>query len=139
LGANINSHVYIDDIVAYGGNCPLAKPADWKDERKLIVSSPTEITANLIDVRPNPFKYEAAITYNVPVDPKHDHSSACLKVYDINGVFVKELLSDIKISGTYLITWDGKDNTGKKVKNGIYFYEYRVGNKKEANRIIYLK
>jgi flagellar hook assembly protein FlgD len=45
-----------------------------------------------------------------------------LKIFTILGQDVAILESGIKNSGKHQVFWDGKDQTGREVSAGIYFY-----------------
>lgn len=64
---------------------------------------------------PNPFKSQTAIRYELPAN-----SDITLTIYDINGCLVKYLVNKHQSTGVYSIIWDGKNNNGDLVNNGIY-------------------
>jgi hypothetical protein len=134
----LGTHYLAATTVAFNGNYPLAKPA-WEPEEELPASIPVAFKSALVNIQPNPFKCEAILTYFVPFNSGNKNTASRLRIYDINGTMVRELLNGIQTSGTYRVLWDAKDSHGKDVKNGIYFYEYITGDKKETNRIIFLK
>jgi len=74
-------------------------------------------------VQPNPFKEEVTITYGF------GHSALCtgLTIYDITGRVVKSYprFTPNALHSTQ-ITWDGRDNSGTQLPNGIYFLECTV-------------
>ena len=49
------------------------------------------------------------------------NSELRIKVYNILGKEIKELLNETRLSGEYEIIWDGTDNLGSKVSSGVYF------------------
>ncbi len=66
---------------------------------------------------PNPLQQQTTIRYQLPAD-----SRLSLKIYDSAGRLVRTLLDDTEEIGYNTIEWDGKDNSGRMVANGIYFY-----------------
>jgi flagellar hook assembly protein FlgD len=56
-----------------------------------------------------------------------------LAVYNIRGQKVKDLTKDSFGKGQHNITWNGKDNNGKSVATGVYFYKLKA-DKKVINR-----
>jgi len=52
---------------------------------------------------------------------------------------VKELLSGIQPAGNYNITWNGKDDSGKDVTSGIYFYKLKTNGKELTRKMLMLK
>jgi hypothetical protein len=76
-----------------------------------------------LSVQPNPFKDKVTITYSVG----HSVVYTGLKIYDITGRLVKQfsLATAYPLVPT-VISWDGRDNSGTQLPNGIYFLECTV-------------
>jgi flagellar hook assembly protein FlgD len=66
---------------------------------------------------PNPFNPQTTIQYNLT-----RRSWVTLKVYNLLGQEIRMLVNEFQSSGTYIITWDGKGNSGETLASGIYFY-----------------
>ncbi len=75
----------------------------------------------LIQNYPNPAYGNIIIAYQLP-----KHSKVSLKVYDAGGRIVKTLVDGINKSGNHSITWDGRDDLGKKVSSGIYYISLSI-------------
>jgi len=62
-----------------------------------------------------------------------------LKIYNVSGELVRDLVNGISQTGKYNVRWDGKNERGERVSPGIYFY--RLQNEKESIRrkIVLLK
>jgi len=52
---------------------------------------------------------------------------------------VRELVNTRQFAGTYTIIWDGKNNSGKEVASGIYFYLLKAADCKETKKLVLLK
>ncbi len=78
---------------------------------------------------PNPFNNECIIRYSIP-----EHSQVELKVYDVLGRKVAELVYKEQQSGSYEIQFDAS-NLG----SGVYFYQIRAGNFVESMKMVILK
>ncbi|MBD3284791.1 T9SS type A sorting domain-containing protein [candidate division WOR-3 bacterium] len=66
-------------------------------------------------IKPNPIVGSAKIYFSVP------HSTnVSLKIYDISGKLVATLVDGNRKPGRHNITWNGTDNTGRSVAQGIY-------------------
>ena len=48
--------------------------------------------------------------------------------FDGKGQKVITLLDDMLDANRYEVVWDGKDEEGKKVMNGLYFYRIQTNN-----------
>ena len=91
---------------------------------------------------PNPFSTSTRFTYTLTGDePPQDFR---IQIMTISGVVVKELtsleLGDLKI-GTHQTeyTWDGTDEYGDKLANGVYLYRLEVGSFAETKRMVLMK
>jgi hypothetical protein len=62
-----------------------------------------------------------------------------LAVYNILGQKVRTLVDEDRAPGEYQVVWDGKDDDGKDVASGVYFYQLRVGNSSEPKKMLLLK
>uniref|UniRef100_A0A7C3YT86 FlgD Ig-like domain-containing protein n=1 Tax=candidate division WOR-3 bacterium TaxID=2052148 RepID=A0A7C3YT86_UNCW3 len=83
---------------------------------------------------PNPFISRTVIRYALPKD-----SRVNLLVYNSQGIWVRKLKTGIAKPGFYQVVWDGKDDKGRKVPNGVYFYrleadEFTAAKKKKRIR-----
>lgn len=65
---------------------------------------------------PNPFTPSAVIAYALPVQ-----AAVTLRVYDLSGRMVRELVNDHQQPGRYTMSWDGKDERGIRASSGVYF------------------
>lgn len=83
---------------------------------------------------PNPFNPTTTIKYTVPTRNK-----ISIKIYDINGQMIRELINEEKSSGEYSVVWDGQNNFGSKVASGTYFYQIQTGDFSQAKKMILLK
>lgn len=71
---------------------------------------------------PNPFKDDTYISYFVDSNDRLDEFS--VKIYTISGRMIKDFdTSDerFRLPDYYEIYWDGRDNDGNLVANGVYF------------------
>jgi uncharacterized delta-60 repeat protein len=71
---------------------------------------------NLEAARPNPVATWTDFKYALP-----DRTQVVLAVYDITGKRVKTLVAGFEDAGYKSIRWNGRDNAGKLVPNGLYF------------------
>ena len=50
-----------------------------------------------------------------------------LRVYDVTGRVVKTVANRVFAAGQeHVLIWDGTDEAGNKVKNGVYFYQIKT-------------
>ena len=70
---------------------------------------------------PNPFNPITTISFSIPNDSKIN-----LSVFNLKGQKVRSLVKESFKSGDHSVVWNGKDETGKSVSSGIYFYKLTV-------------
>ena len=80
---------------------------------------------------PNPFDEETVITYRL-TGPVHAEEIS-LKIYTVSGRLIRswrDFLDEYGLPGTQLdhhvISWDGRDDDGHPLANGVYFYKIRA-------------
>ncbi|MCK4312438.1 MAG: T9SS type A sorting domain-containing protein, partial [Candidatus Cloacimonetes bacterium] len=61
-----------------------------------------------------------------------DAKNAEIIIYNIKGQKVKTLFNELLPAGEHSVVWNGRDNYGKSVSSGIYFYKLNVNGKTEA-------
>ena len=83
---------------------------------------------------PNPFNPDTMIEYTLGQDGPVD-----LKVYDLNGRMVRELVNQGQVASSYQVTWDGRDDAGRDLASGVYFYQLTAPGVKETRRMVLTK
>ncbi|MFH1740884.1 MAG: C10 family peptidase, partial [bacterium] len=62
-----------------------------------------------------------------------------LSVYNPSGRLVRTLIDSRRPAGIYHVSWDGSDQTGTPVANGVYFYQLRWNDRSETRRVLLIK
>lgn len=78
---------------------------------------------------PNPFNPSTMIYYSIP-----EHSQVMLKVFDVLGSEVAELVNKELPAGIYEVQFDASD-----LRSGIYFYQMRTGSFVETKKMLLIK
>ena len=65
---------------------------------------------------PNPFNPATSIEFSVDKT-----QSLSIDVYDVQGMLVRQLVSETFSEGTHQVVWDGKNDAGRMVSSGVYF------------------
>ncbi len=128
LGAIKNGELYIawDEVKDSRGGADIYFSSDtvfsgieeWRENP--VVIKDFELGQNW----PNPFNPTTIINYELRI--KNSPVRTTLKVYNILGQEVKTLVSEEQRAGSYEVIWDGRDNRGKPVASGVYFYRLEV-------------
>ncbi|MCK4448132.1 MAG: T9SS type A sorting domain-containing protein [Candidatus Marinimicrobia bacterium] len=87
---------------------------------------------------PNPSVQEVAIGYQLPANSQQ-LTAISLRIYDIGGRLVRTLVDGKKAPGYYQVKWYGRDDAGKKVASGIYFYRLEAGEFKATRKLTILR
>jgi hypothetical protein len=83
---------------------------------------------------PNPFNPETKIVFNLP-----ESGNVKLEIYNIKGQKVKTLLDCYMNPGRSEMIWDGKDDNGKRVGSGVYFYQLQTPDQNIYRKMLLLK
>ena len=99
------------------------------------VSAPSLSTAKLMQNHPNPFNPTTDIRYAMEA-PGHVR----LQVYSVTGELVRTLVNAHHDEArTYRVTWDGRNDGGRSLASGIYFYRLESPGGIEMKKMTLLK
>jgi len=98
----------------------------------VIIFNPSKY--KLLQNYPNPFNPNTTIMFEIP-----ENSDIRLNIYDLNGHLVRDLFNGYKAAGIHSCTWNGKDEAGKTVSNGIYLYRIKSGQFTQTRKMILAK
>jgi hypothetical protein len=80
---------------------------------------------------PNPFAAETAIRFSVPAPG----AKVTLRIVDVAGREVRNLLNGEKVLGSRALTWDGRNDRGAAVASGLYFCELQAGEERHLRKV----
>jgi len=83
---------------------------------------------------PNPFNPETHIRYEVPVASK-----VTLAIYNLMGEKIRTLVDEEKPVGQHSVLWDSKDDYGRNVGSGVYFYRMTADNFSKTMKLTLIK
>ncbi len=117
-------------------DCPIPLPADEvgpgaiaADDQRLPAAF--KLRQNV----PNPFNPKTTISFDVP----NGGGSVALRVYDVSGRLVKTLVDGYQPSGTGSVDWNGRNDQGRMVPSGVYFYRMDAPGYSETVKMVLLK
>jgi len=99
-----------------------------------LISMVTPATFALHPNMPNPFNPETTIHFELP-----QAAEVKLEVFDILGQKVRTLVAQPLHAGTHDAIWDGHNDAGVQVGNGIYLYRLQANNFVQMRRMLLLK
>ena len=83
---------------------------------------------------PNPFQTNTDIRYVI-----HAAAKININIYNTFGQRIKILRNRIHQVGSYTVIWDGTDDRGDVVSNGLYICNVRVGDHSQSIKLLYLQ
>ncbi|MBN62681.1 MAG: hypothetical protein CME20_15095, partial [Gemmatimonadetes bacterium] len=83
---------------------------------------------------PNPFNPATTIPYQLAVD-----APVRLEVFDILGQKIKTLVAENQPAGFHRAVWDSRDDGGRPVAAGVYFYRLQAGDFNRVRKLLLLK
>ena len=83
---------------------------------------------------PNPFNPSTTIHYQLPRDEE-----VVLSIWNLAGQLVRELVHTYQTAGSYWVAWDGRDEAGSLLGNGVYLYEIRAGGFRTTRKMVLMK
>jgi hypothetical protein len=83
---------------------------------------------------PNPFNPATKIDYSIA-----DKSVVDLRIFDVSGRLVRTLVSESRLPGAYSVVWDGRNDGGRAVATGIYFYRMVAGRESSVRKMVLIR
>ena len=86
---------------------------------------------------PNPFNAATRIAYTLPSG--QNNNRVLLEVVGPLGQVLRRLVDQGQVAGDHSVTWDGRDQRGRSMGSGIYFYRLRCGNYQDTRKMLLLE
>lgn len=94
------------------------------------VSGPLQLLGSY----PNPFRPSTTIEFQVGA-----RTNVRLRIFDLKGALVRELMNENVAAGRHQVTWDGTDRNRARVSSGVYFYNVECGSVARSGRLVLVK
>jgi len=89
----------------------------------------------LLQNHPNPFNPSTEIRFSLA-----DPGPLSLKIYDLSGRLVRHLLVGERYDeGQHRVEWNGRDQQGRQVSSGVYFYRLETREFKASRKMLLLR
>ncbi len=123
---------YSGDTEIYGPISLTIPENEWQNPNSPEIPKPYGLHQNY----PNPFNPHTEISFMMK-----ENCIAELSIYNLKGQKIKTLFKNRAISRDELIisNWEGKDESGKEVNSGIYFYKLMTTKGNYVRKMILLK
>jgi len=105
-----------------------------KERKKFSDIDKNIIETKLYSISPNPFFKKVKIQYSLKND---EHVK--IEICNLSGRVIKRVLNSIQKKGRHSIFWDGKDDSGKNLPNGVYILRFVAGNYKCNAKILLMR
>jgi hypothetical protein len=105
-----------------------------EDELGVRIHGKSELAQN----EPNPFNPSTTIRFGIP-GVEGEAQPVLLMVYDVRGRKVRTLANSIMEPGRHLIRWNGRDDQGRMVTSGVYFYTLQTRGRRFVRKMTMLK
>ena len=83
---------------------------------------------------PNPFNMSTIIEYQL-----NRSDRVFLGIYNVSGQLVRTLINEHQMPGRHSVYWNGKDDRGRSVSTGIYFYTIRTKDFAKRRKMIIIR
>jgi hypothetical protein len=80
---------------------------------------------------PNPFNPSTTISYQLPTP-----ASVELTIYDVLGRKVRSLADGHRQAGHHTTLWNGRDDSGRELKSGVYFCVFETGSQRQTIKMV---
>ena len=88
---------------------------------------------------PNPFASQTTIPFEIHRSSRDLQSDVTLAIYDVLGRQVKLLTNRALQNGKYTLNWDGTDDVGRRLPNGVYFCRLKMAEKVQIQKILLVR
>ncbi|HET6349756.1 MAG TPA: S8 family serine peptidase [Candidatus Krumholzibacteria bacterium] len=96
--------------------------------------TPKKVATGIKSIVPNPFNPQTTIYYGLA-----SSGAVEIRVFDVGGRLVRELVNGVKNAGVHQVVWDGTDRRGSPTASGIYFVRMVAGGKSFTRKMVLLK
>jgi len=133
------SFMYIDDASLAS---PIIRNHIMKDVFDFFGSTTNEdVTGEEIPVAyslsqnfPNPFNPSTTIRFSMK-----EKGHVSIKIYDISGKLVRTIADGVFEPGNHTIAWDGRNDSGRLVSSGVYFYKMKTRGFERTRKMVLLR
>jgi hypothetical protein len=98
------------------------------------VPDQARVSELLVVAAPNPFRGITTIRFSMP-----EAGPATLAIHDVAGRRVRTLLDGAVGEGDRRFVWDGRDDTGRALASGVYFYRLQAAGNSRTGQVQLLK
>ena len=98
---------------------------------QVLYTPPQRFANSLGQNYPNPFGAWTVFRYSLARSAR-----VSIMVFNITGQRVATLVDGTQNPGVYTMTWDGRDNDGRRVASGVYFYRVTTAGFTQTRKLV---
>ncbi len=91
---------------------------------------------SLLQNSPNPFNPSTVIAFDVPEGAE---GKVSLKVFDLRGRVLTDLIEGLLQPGRHSVFWDGRDRNGRELASGVYLYRLSTPGWSQTRKMVLLR
>ena len=93
--------------------------------------SQSPLVTRLYAPQPNPSRAAASVRYSLGAE-----AYASLSIHDLAGRQIRVLVNSQQKPGRYNVTWNGRDQVGRSLANGVYFCRFSAGDYRATEKVV---
>jgi hypothetical protein len=134
------------ELRSYVDNDVFGEPATYQYTLGVVKADGTEIRSRSVAATTGPHRYALFQNFPNPFNPATTIEFALphradvrLAIYSPSGRLIRVLVDEPMDLGRKRVRWDGRDETGRAVASGVYFYRLEAAGFDRANKMILLR
>ncbi|HPS39858.1 MAG TPA: SBBP repeat-containing protein [Candidatus Cloacimonadota bacterium] len=118
-----------DSNYFFGPASVLLQPTDVDDE----LNPPLPENSRIVNAWPNPFRQGSPV--NIGIEVKQGERGT-VSLFNLRGRKLKDYSLE---PGSHILTWDGRDLSGKICDSGVYFFRLTTPSRSETRKIVVIR
>lgn len=113
-------------------NCPV-----WTFRTEIDTAVEQDLQQMVTELKPsfpNPLNPNTTLNYTIGKDTRVE-----LTIYNVRGQIVVKLVDEIQSKGEYSVKWNGKDDNGRELGSGVYFYRLKTDYYDQVKKMLLAK
>jgi hypothetical protein len=126
----------VSEILSVTGADLVSVTAVDRESRELTTTITSKVAPSAFALHaayPNPFNPYTNLSFTLP-----NATAYSLKIYNVAGQLVRSY-EGMGTAGLNLVTWNGKDNAGKDMASGVYFFKLSAGIYNATSKMVLMK
>ncbi len=103
----------------------------YKGEATGVPDAPVAVSPMLAPAHPNPMTTTARLAFSLP-----ERGAVRLRLVDVQGARVRDLVDREMGAGEHVVVWDGRDAAGRETAAGAYFAVLEVAGERRVRKIV---